>query len=447
MAHLTGSRTAPAQPPTESELAVLRAQIDARAEALHAQMIDLRHHLHAHPELSNREVQTAALLAGILRDAGFDEVREGVGGNGVVGILRGGAPGDRVIALRADMDALPVKESSGVPFASAVVDAAYPSGPFPVAHACGHDCHMSVVATTARLLAGMRDLLPGTVMIVFQPAEEGPPIDEAGGAQAMLDDGAFADPQPTMVFGMHVGPGPRGMVGYRRGNAWAASCLVRIRVSGMQAHGSSPWLGRDPLPAAAEIITGSAQLYRKIRAQNAVTVSFGHVDDIGRFNILGEHVTLWGTLRCVDESDMDALQTALRRLAENYAAAHECEADVRFLQNVPPVRNAPEWIDALLPTLVRVAGADALRESPAGLGYDDMSVFVNAGGGAYLSYGVQDTEYVNGVLRPIEGGRGLGPNHNPTFYADDGALLGSLRIHAHVALDHLLGLIEPTASP
>ena len=150
---------------------------------------------------------------------------------------------ERVAALWADMDALPVREESGVDFASTVVDDDYPGGPFPVAHSCGHDCHTAAVLASAHVLASVRDRLPGTVLFVFQPAEEGPPVGEVGGAQAMLDAGAFSDPVPTMAFGMHVGPLPKGVVGYRAGNQYAASCLVKITVTGQQVHGSAPWMG------------------------------------------------------------------------------------------------------------------------------------------------------------------------------------------------------------
>jgi len=417
----------------------VRAAVERAAEGLRGDLIAWRHHLHAHPELSNREAQTAAFVAEKLRAAGLDEVRTAIAGHGVVGVLRGGLPGDRVAALRADMDALPVAEDSGVDFASTVVDADYPGGPFPVAHACGHDCHTATVLASAHVLASVREQLPGTVLFVFQPAEEGPPVDETGGAQAMLDAGALADPEPTMAFGMHVCPLPVGVIGYRVGNLYAASCLVKIVVTGQQVHGSTPWLGIDPMPAAAEIISGVGQLYRQIPAYNAITVSIGHVEDVGRFNIIGQTVTLWGTIRCTDENDMATVQANLRRLAEHHAAAYGCTADVGYDQYVPPVHNRAEWIDTLLPTLMRVVGDGNVVEVPPALGYDDVSVFTRAFGGAYLMFGVQDLRIENQGLVPSEGGRGLAPNHSPRFYADDDALLTSLRVHVHVAVDHLTG--------
>jgi amidohydrolase len=428
---------------TDDERASVRALLDEGAAAAHGRLVEIRRHLHAHPELSNREVLTAGYVADRLRAAGLEEVRTGIAGHGVTGILNGALAGDRVAALRADMDALPVAERSGVEFASTVVDERYPGGPFPVAHACGHDCHIATVLAAAEVLASVRDRLPGMVMFVFQPAEEGPPIGEAGGAQAMLDAGAFADPVPTMVFGMHVGPLPKGVVGYRIGNQYAASCLVRIVITGRQVHGASPWFGVDPMPPAAEIISAAGQLYRQVPATSAVTVSIGHVEDVGRFNIIGERVTLWGTVRCLDQSDMVTMQDNLRRLAEHHAAAYGATAVVDYLQYVPPVTNARAWIDALRPTLERVVGAERLVEVPGTLGYDDVSVFTNAFGGAYLNFGTQDTRFVGQSLAPVEGGRGLAMNHSPGFYVDEDALLDSLRIHVHVAYDHLAGHATP----
>lgn len=430
----------------DQRVAQVRATADRLSAAARPALVDLRHHLHAHPELSNREVKTAALVAEHLRSLGLDEVRTDIAGHGVVGVLRGGLPGDRVIALRADMDALPVKETSGVEFASTAVDESYPGGPFPVAHACGHDCHTATVLSSATVLAEMREELPGTVLFLFQPAEEGPPVDETAGAQAMFDAGCLADPEPTMVFGMHVAPLPKGYVGYRVGNTYAASCLVRVVVSGVQTHGSMPWMGVDPMPAAAEIISGSGQLYRQLPAYNPISVSFGHVDDVGRFNIIGERVTLWGTIRCVIESDMPDVQARLRRLAEHAAMSYGCTAEVAFLQDVPAVNNTQEWIDAALPTVRRVVGAESVIEIPPALGYDDVSVFINAYGGLYLNFGVQDSVVVGQGLVPEEGGRGVVPNHNPAFYADDESLVDSLRVHVHVAIDHLLGVIQPGAT-
>jgi amidohydrolase len=417
----------------------LHTALDQAAAGVAEHVVAWRHQLHAHSELSNREVQTARLVAEHLRSLGLDAVRTGIAGYGVVGVLRGGQPGPRVMALRADMDALPVQEQSGVDFASTVVDTDYPGGPFPVAHACGHDCHTAMLMGAA-VLAGVRHQLPGTVLFVFQPAEERPPLDEDGGAVAMEQAGAFADPVPTMVFGLHVGPYPKGVVAYRVGNQYAASVLVKIEITGQQVHGSTPWLGLDPLPVAADIITTVGQLYRQIPAYDPVTISIGHVEDRGRFNIIGESVTLYGTVRCSVEADMEAVCQRLRRMADHLAHAHGYTADVQFLQHVPALHNTAAWVHATLPTLKRVVGHDRLVQTHPPLGYDDVSVFINRYGGLYVVLGVQDAEFRDdGTLVPSPGGRGIWFNHNPRFYADDGVLATGVHLHAHVTVDHLRG--------
>ncbi len=420
----------------------LHARFERAAGAVAGQVIDWRHQLHRHPELSNRERATSRMVAEHLTSLGLDEVRTGIAGHGVVGVLRGGQDGDRVVALRADIDALPLKEESGEEFASTVVDEDYPGGPYPVAHACGHDCHTAMLMGAASVLAEGREELPGTVLFVFQPAEEGPPIDEDGGAREMEAEGALADPVPTMVFGMHVTPYPKGVIAYLAGNQYGASVLIRIAVRGKGVHGSTPWEGVDPLPPAADIVAAMGQVYRQLPGYDPLAITIGHVEDEGRFNVVGESVQLLGTIRCTVESDMDVACDHVKRTAEHVAQAYGATAEVEFLQHVPAVHNTEAWIDAVLPTLERVVGDDHLVKAPPGLGYDDVSVFVNKYGGAYLQLGAQDSELrPDGSMAPIPGGRGIAMNHNPQFYADDSVLETGVRVHANIALDHLTGAI------
>ncbi|MFE9461478.1 M20 family metallopeptidase [Streptomyces californicus] len=418
--------------------------LDERAEAVEQQVVEWRHHLHRNPELSNREVATAKLITDHLTSLNLDEVRTGISGHGGVGVLRGGKPGDRVVALRADIDALPVKEDSGESFASTVVDQDYPGGPFPVAHACGHDGHTAMLLGAATVLAGVREQLPGTVLFVFQPAEEGAPAGESSGAKQMIDEGACHDPVPTMAFGMHLGPLPTGYVGYRVGNQFGASSMIKIVLTGQQVHGSTPWMGIDPMPAAGAITVGVGQLYRQVSAFDPITVTIGHVEDVGRFNIVPGTVTLWGTIRCSVEEDMADIQKRLTTLAQQTAAAYNCTAEVDYLQDVPAVHNRKEWTDAVLPAIRDVIGAEKVFETPPTLGYDDVSEFVNKYGGVYLMLGAQDGELTDdGELVPTPGGRGLVPNHNPRFYLDDAALVQGVRLHCQVAYGHLTGTITP----
>ncbi len=421
----------------------LHDRFDKAAAKVGKQVVAWRHQLHSHPELSNREVATARMVAEHLRSLDLEEIRTGIAGHGVVGILRGGG-GERVVALRADIDALPLKEESGVDFASTVVDEDYPGGPYPVAHACGHDCHTAMLMGAASVLAEARDELPGTVLFVFQPAEEGPPIDEKGGAREMEAEGALADPEPTMVFGMHVTPYPKGVVAYLAGNQYGASVLIRITVRGKGVHGSTPWAGIDPLPPAAEIITAMGQVYRQLPGYDPLAITIGHLEDLGRFNVVGESVQMFGTIRSTVEPDMALARERVQRTAEHVAQAYGATAEVEFLQPVPAVHNTQPWIEAVLPTLERVVGHDHLVQAPPGLGYDDVSYFVNKYGGAYLQLGAQDVELrPDGTMAPIPGGRGIAMNHNPHFYADDSVLETGVRMHANVAFDHLSGAINP----
>ncbi|GAB47735.1 M20 metallopeptidase family protein [Mobilicoccus pelagius] len=389
------------------------AQLDDGARDVTADVVQWRHHLHAHPELSNREEKTAAYVADHLRGLGLDEVITDVAGHGVVGVLRGGGAGPdgsgskagaRTVLLRADMDALPVREVFDEPFASTVVDEDYPGGPFPVAHACGHDAHTAMLMGAASVLTDVRDELPGTVVFCFQPAEEGPPVDEEGGAQAMADSGVLDRFSPTAAFGMHVAPLPTGMIAYSRGNAYAASCVVKVTVIGRQVHGSMPWQGVDPMPPAADIVAAMGQLYRQVPAGERIAVSVGHVQDVGRFNVIGEHVTLWGTARALRASVTDDLQERIRRTATHVAQAYGCEAEVEFLQAVPALHNAPDWIDAVRPVLEDLVGEENVLEMPGGMGYDDMSVFIGAYGGVCVNLGAQDAVLDGEELRPAEGG-------------------------------------------
>lgn len=429
-----------------SDLEAIHEVLDKRAQETAEEMIAWRHHLHEHPELSNREEQTAAFIAERLESFGLDEVRTGITGHGVIGVLRGGKPGDGVVALRADMDALPIPDESGVDFASTAVDSEYPGGPFPVSHACGHDCHMAMLLGAMRILAEQRDELPGTVVAVFQPAEEGAPAGEEGGALTMMQAQALEDLHPTVAFGMHVQPAPKGVVTLLAGNQFGASCLVKIDITGKQVHGSTPWMGIDPMPAVGAILTGIGQIYRQTNAFSPFTVSIGHIQDVGRFNVVGGKVTLLGTIRALSDNVMSQVQERVERLAKGSAEAMGCACEVEYLQPVPAVHNAQEWVDALKPSFVDVVGDENVITPPPSLGYDDMSEFVNAYGGLYVGLGVQDVKIVNGPsIEPEEGGRGLVANHNPSFYADDDTLVVGVRLHAHVAVDHLWARADEAA--
>lgn len=420
----------------------LSDRLDTLADQFEADVIDWRHDIHQNAELSNREHRTAGKVADHLRSLGM-EVRTDIAPTGVIGILRGGAPGDRVIALRADMDALPVKETVDVPYKSTQVDDDYPGGPFPVAHACGHDMHTAMLMGAASVLSSVQEDLPGTVMFVFQPGEEGPPVGEPFGAQAMIEAGAFTDPKPDACFGMHVGPMPAGHFFYGDGVGLAASEILEINIHGMQTHGSSPFMGRDPLPVLAAISNGFAQVYREIDPNLPFTISIGKIDTVGRTNIIGERITAWGTARAVSNDLLEELNTRMSRVVEHAAAMHGLTAELTVHQHVPPVVNQRSWLDRLLPSVARVTGPDNPPQvMPPTMGYDDVSAMVDAFGGIYIFLGAQNVGVENGKFVPIDPDSPTGgplPNHNPGFYALDEVLLTGVRAHAHVALDFLNG--------
>lgn len=434
---------------TTTDLSSLQQQIDQAAEQIAEEVIAWRHHLHENPELSNREVETEAYIVEQLKGIGIGEedITTGVGGHGVVAYIRGGADGDedkKTVLLRADTDALPVKEDSGESFASTKVDKDYPGGPFPIAHACGHDTHVAMLLGASKILFDMRDSIHGDIMLVFQPAEEGPPQGEPGGADHMvahMTEQGFFDPKPTMAFGIHIGAGPVGAIGYSVGVQNAASETVKITVTGQQVHASTPWQGIDPMPAVGDILSNIGQIYRQVDVKERFAISLGHIVDQGRFNIVGNQVEIWGTVRSVDDSVLEDINKRIERYVGHLAEAHGCKGEVEFLDQIPPVVNTPEWVEAVLPVYKHVAGDNPVSEIPVSMGYDDVSEFIARFGGVYALLGGQDVRYTadGSVELTHESSRGLVPNHSPRFYVNDDALAYGVRLHAHIALGHLMG--------
>ena len=415
--------------------------IDQLADNVEAKIIEIRHDLHQNPELPNREVRTAKVIADHLKSLNLDEVKTGVGVNGVVAVLKGGQPGGKCVALRADFDALPVKELADVPFKSTFVDEDYPGGAAPVSHACGHETHASMLMGAAEVLAGMRDQIPGTVKFLFQGAEEGPPVGEDGGAAMMVKEGALENPKPDVAFAIHSSPFPLNTLYYCKGDTMAASVLVKIEVKGMGVHGSTPWMGKDPLSVAAEIIVAVAQIYRQVPATEAITISFGKVDDTGRFNVIGDNITLWGTVRCIHEQMMDDVTSRIERIATHVAQAHGLTAEVSFDQQVPAIYNEPDWLDRFMPTMERLLGHENMRSGPPQLAYDDHSCFQLACGGIYVMLGGQDTKWTDKGLESIDPDQPVPFNHNPHYYVKDEMLKTGIRMHANVVMDFLTGKI------
>ena len=406
----------------------LKDRLAPAIQAVEPKVIAWRRDIHQNPELSNRETRTAALVAEHLRKLGL-EVRTGVAKTGVVGILKGGKPGP-VVALRADMDALPVTEATGLPFASKV-RSTYNGQEVGVMHACGHDAHTAILMGVAEVLAGVRKDLPGTVQFFFQPAEEGPPPGEEGGARLMVKEGVLDGPgAPKAIFGLHVGPGLPGRLYYREGGSMAAADILRIKVEGRQTHGASPWRGIDPVTVAAQIITSLQTVAsRQLDVTKApVVISIGRIQGGVRSNIIPDSVDMEGTLRTLDKGMREEAMRRIRLMAENVAEAAGAKATVVFEETAPVTYNDPALTRKMLPTLHKIAGQDNVREAPARTGAEDFSYFQEKIPGFYFFLGTS-AEGVDPETAP--------PNHSPLFTVDESTLAMGIRAMAGLAIDYL----------
>jgi amidohydrolase len=409
-----------------------RAEVTAAAQRGHDQVIAWRRDLHQHPELSNREERTSALVAEHLRALGLKPLT-GIAHHGVVAIIQGGRPGPK-LALRADMDALPVTEQVDLPFASKVTTtfAGQATG---VMHACGHDAHTSILLGVADALVAMQQELPGAVMLVFQPSEEGAPPGEEGGASLMLEEGLFKDFKPDAMFGLHVfSTLQAGQIGVRSGPLMAASDKFSITVTGRQTHGSSPWAGIDPVVAAADII-GSAQAIVSRRTNIArlpAVVTFGAIHGGIRYNIIPDSVEMVGTIRTFDPDMRTRILADLANVAEHVAIANGASAKTVAPDGIsnPVTYNDPALTARMLPSLKAVAGAANVVEPPLQMGAEDF---------AYYAKEVPAMFFFVGATAP-----GIDPatapsNHSPKFSLDESALDLGLRALLQVTLDYLHG--------
>lgn len=409
-------------------MAIEQAEIEARVDALESKLIEWRRDLHAHPELSNREFRTSALVAEHLRGLGL-EVRTGIAHTGVAAFLKGGRPGP-VVALRADMDALPVTEQTGLPFASTVVTE-FDGRQTGVMHACGHDAHTAILMATAELLASMREELPGSVLFIFQPAEEGAPEGEEGGAELMLKEGLFEWHRPDAVFGLHVlSAFHAGHIGYRAGPAMAAADRFEITVQGAQTHGSMPWLGVDPTVPAAQIVLGlQTVVSRQVNVSSVpAVISVGQIHGGIRNNIIPDEVMMEGTIRTFDEAMRSDIHARVHRTATDLAAASGATAEVHVHRGYPVTVNDPELVAATLPSLRRAAGEDRVAEVPRQMPAEDFSFFANAVPGFYFYLGATP-EGIDPATVPT--------NHSPYFDVDESTLRVGLAALATVAVDYL----------
>ena len=405
----------------------LDSEVDRRAAQVQGKVVAWRRDIHAHPELSNRETRTADLVAQHLRSLGL-EVRTGVAHTGVIGVLRGGKPG-AVVALRADMDALPVTEEVDVPFASKV-RATYNGQEVGVMHACGHDTHVAMLMGVAEVLAGMRNDLPGTVKFIFQPAEEGAPAGERGGAALMIEEGALDDPKPSAIFGLHVFPYPTGEIRYRPGGIMAAADAFRIVVRGRQTHGALPWAGIDPIVVASQIVLGLQTITsRQVDLTTApAVVTVGAINGGIRFNIIPDSVVMLGTIRTFDAAMRSDIHLRVRRTAESIAQSAGATAQVVIDSATAVTYNDPELTEKILPTLREVAGASHVALGTPVTTAEDFSRYQQRIPGVF---------FFLGITPPGTDPAKAAPNHSPRFYVDEAALPVGVRAMAHLAVDYL----------
>lgn len=420
-----------------ARLEALHSTLDRAAQAVLPKVVAWRRTLHQHPELGNREFRTSKLLADELRALGY-QVRTGVAHTGVVGVLSGGRPGP-VVALRADMDALPVVEETGLPFASKV-RAEYNGREVGVMHACGHDFHMAMALGAATVLAGMKAELPGTVKIIFQPAEEGAPAGEEGGAELMVREGALDSPKVDAIFGLHVGITPleAGSITFRPGGLMAASDTLRITVRGRQTHGAMPWAGVDPIVVASQIVLGLQTIVsRQIELPKApAVITIGMIEGGTRVNIVPDEVRLSGTIRTFDANMQKQIHERIHSTAEAIAASAGASAQVAIDPGNPVTYNDPALTARMTPSLRRVAAGVFNPEADRTTTAEDFSYYQQQVPGLY---------FFLGVARKGTDPASWAANHSPRFDPDESALVVGVRALASLACDYLVLAAESGA--
>ncbi|WP_295225237.1 amidohydrolase [uncultured Brevundimonas sp.] len=405
------------------------ASVDAAVQRVLPEVVAWRRDFHQHPELGFAETRSAGVIAEHLRSLGL-EVRAGVGKTGVIGVLRGARPG-RTVALRADMDALPVQEATGLDFASTATGT-YMGNTVPVAHACGHDMHMAMLMGAAEVLAGMKDRIAGTVVFVFQPAEEGaPPGEPKGGAALIITEGALNDPKPQAIFGLHVVPGRPGSVFYRPEGFMAASDRVDIRLNGKQTHGAWPWRGVDVIAVAGQVVeTVNTLTARTVDPTTTPTVfTIATINAGVRYNIIPDSATLSGTLRTFDTAQRDALVARAETAIDHVAEAYGATAEFGVKQNAALVFNDPGLSAWLAPVLTEAAGEGNVNPAtPPTTVAEDFSYFQQVIPGVFYHLGASP----DGVDPATSA-----PNHSPEFSPNEKVLPLGVKTHVLTALRFL----------
>jgi amidohydrolase len=408
----------------------VKDKVSKKADSLQSQIIAWRRDFHEHPELGNHEVRTSGIIAKYLQSLGL-EVKTGVATTGVVAILRGGKPGP-VVALRADMDALPVTERTPVPFASKV-KTMYNGQEVGVMHACGHDSHMAILMATAEVLTSMKKDLHGTVKFIFQPAEEGLPAGEKGGAEEMVKEGVMENPHVDAVFGLHIQSyQPAGTITYRPGGDMAAVNPMKIVVTGKQAHGAYPWSSVDPIVTSAQIINALQTIIsRNLQiTRNGAVVTIGAINGGNRSNIIPETVTMLGTIRTLNDDDekmiIERVKTIVTKTAE--AAGATAEITIPFEHHYPITYNNPELVAQMLPTLQATAGTENVSLRNAETGAEDFSFYEQKAPGIFIHLGGM----------PKGGDPVKAPaHHTPDFFIDESGFTLGVKALCNLTLDYM----------
>ena len=405
----------------------LQNQIDNKAKAISSKLIEWRRHIHQNPELGNREFKTMEYIAAHLKSLGL-EVTTGVAKTGVVAILRGGKPGP-VIALRADIDALPVKERVDVPYKS-VAMSEYNGAPVSVMHACGHDTHTSILMGTAEVLSSMKKDIAGTVKFFFQPAEEGSPGTEEGGAPLMIKEGVMENPTVDAVFGLHIASGLEiGKIKYVSGSMMASSDWFTIKIKGKQTHGSSPWSGIDPIVVGAQLIN---QLQTIVSRQEDLTIA-PLVITVGKFhsgvrsNIIPEEAELEGTIRTLDSKMQKDVHEKMKNIAKNLGASWGAQIDLNIDTKTLVTYNDPALVKMMLPSLERASGKENTTEGRWTTGAEDFSFFADKVPSFFFNLG--------GMPKGMDPAKAA-PHHTPDFYLDDSMLDTGVKAFCNIVFDY-----------
>jgi amidohydrolase len=406
----------------------LQAKIDQQAKEMEPKLVEWRRHFHQFPELSNREVKTAAIVAEHLKKLGL-EVQTGIAKTGVVGLLKSGKPGP-VVALRADMDALPVTERNSLAFASKE-KAIFNDQETGVMHACGHDTHVAVLMAVAEILSKNKESLKGTVKFIFQPAEEGPPPGEEGGAGLMVREGVLENPKVDVIFGMHIQSiSPLGRITYRPAGMMAASDWFTIKVKGKQSHGAAPWMGIDPIAISAQIINGLQTIVSRQTelTKEAAVISVGRINAGIRENIIPEEATMGGTIRTLDEDMRQKIHEKIKLTATKIAESGGATAEVQIENKTPITYNDPALTEKMVGSLERAAGRENVLRINAVTGAEDFAFFQQKVPGLF---------FFVGAMVPDQDPRTVPAHHTPDFMIDERGMLIGLRAMLNVTLDYM----------